>query len=126
LYDKGFLDKQYGLRKQDGNFMIGDSNVSVDNDGDLYIKGQHFKGTTGLWELLTRKRINKDKVTTSDLKLYKNILQMTHGHLERYEPSANIQITRGPKFKEVISKLFPQSRKRGVELSIRRKWLTYK
>jgi hypothetical protein len=126
LYHKGFLDKQYGLRKEDGNFMIGDSNVSVDKDGDLYIKGQQFKGTRGLWELLTRKRINKDKVTTSDLKTYKTILQLTHGHLERYEPSANIQISRGPKFKDVISKLFPQSRKRGVESSIRRKWLTYK
>jgi hypothetical protein len=94
LYDKGFSDKQYGLRKEDGNFMICDSNVSVDKDGDLYIKGQHFKGTSGLWELLTRKRINKEKVTTSDLKTYKNILQMTHGHLERYEPSANIQYKR--------------------------------
>jgi hypothetical protein len=90
--------------------MIGDSNVSVDKDGDLYIKGQNFKGPSGLWELLTRKRIHKEKVTTSNLKTYKNILQMTHGHLERYESSANIQITRGPKFKDVISKLFPQSR----------------
>jgi hypothetical protein len=51
---------------------------------------------------------------------------MTHGHLERYESSANIQITRGPKFKDVLAKLFPQSRRRGVELSIRRKWMTYK
>jgi hypothetical protein len=126
LYEKGFLDKQYGLRKEDGNFMIDDSNVSVDKDGDLYIKRQHFKGTSGLWELMTRKRINKDKVTTSDLKTYKSVLQMTHGHLERYEPRAYIQITRGPKFKHVITKLFPQSRRRGVELSIRRKWLTYK
>jgi hypothetical protein len=43
--------------------MIGNSNVSVDKDGDLYIKEQHFRGTSGLWELLTRKRINKEKVT---------------------------------------------------------------
>jgi hypothetical protein len=109
LYDKGFLDKQYGLRKEDGNFMVGDSNVSVDKDGDLYIKGQHFRGTSGLWKPLTRKRINKEKVTTSDLKTYKNILQMTHGHLEGYEPGANIQISRGPKFRKFIAKLFPQS-----------------
>jgi hypothetical protein len=94
LYDKGFLDRQYGLLKHDGNFKIGDSNVSVDNDGAMYIKEQHFKGTSGLWELLTRKRINKDKVTTNDLKTYKSILLMTHGHLEGYEPGANIQISR--------------------------------
>jgi hypothetical protein len=112
LNDKGFLDKQYGLRKQDGNFVIGDSNVSVDNDGDMYIKGQHFKGTSGLWELLTRKRINKENVTTKDLKTYKNILEVTHAHLEGYKPGANIQISRGPKFQEFIAKLFPQSRRR--------------
>jgi hypothetical protein len=79
--------------------MIGNSNVSVDKHGDLYIKGQHFRGTSGLWELLTRKQINKEKVTTNDLKKYRSILQMAHGHLEGNEPGDNIQISRGPKYK---------------------------
>jgi hypothetical protein len=117
LYDEGFLVKQYGLRKEDDNFMIGDSNVSVDNDGDMYIKEQHFRGTSGLRELLTRKRINKQKVTTNDLKTYKNILEMSHAHLEGYKPGANIQISRGTKYKEIIAKLFPHTRRRGVELA---------
>jgi hypothetical protein len=43
------LDTQYCIRKEsDGTFMIGDSVVTVDGDSDVWIKGQHFKGTPGL------------------------------------------------------------------------------
>jgi hypothetical protein len=35
VYDKGFLDKQYGLRKEDLNLMICNSIVTVDKDGEL-------------------------------------------------------------------------------------------
>jgi hypothetical protein len=48
VYNKRFLDKQYGLRKERGNFKIGDSVVTVDIDSDVYIKGPRFKGTEGL------------------------------------------------------------------------------
>jgi hypothetical protein len=105
--------------------MIGNSIVTLDKDGDLNINGKQFPGTSGLWELLTRKRINRDKVTTKDLKTYKSILEMTHAHLEGYKPGGNIEISRGPKYKEIIAKLFPQSRRRGGELAIRLKWITY-
>jgi hypothetical protein len=49
VYDKGFLDKQYGLRKEDRNLMIGNSIVTVDKDGDLNMNGKQFTGTSGLW-----------------------------------------------------------------------------
>jgi hypothetical protein len=53
------------------------------------------------------------------MKTYKSILQLTNAHLEGYEPSGNIQITKGSKFIEVISKLFPQTRRRGLEKQLR-------
>jgi hypothetical protein len=37
VYNKKFLDKQYGLRKERGNFKIGDSLVAVDVDSDVHI-----------------------------------------------------------------------------------------
>jgi hypothetical protein len=104
--------------------MIGNTNGSVDNFGDMYINEKHYKGTSGLWEILTRERVNKE-VTTYDLKTYKSILEITHAHSEGYKPGGNIQISRGPKYKEITSKLFPQTRRRGVELAIRRKRVTY-
>jgi hypothetical protein len=42
--------------------------VLVDPYSDITIKGREFKGTTGLWELLTRKNVDRKKITTDDLK----------------------------------------------------------
>ena len=48
--------------------MIGDSAQLVDTDSDITIKGQEFRGTKGLWELLTRKNVNRTHITTDVLK----------------------------------------------------------
>ena len=106
--------------------MIGDSRVGVDSDGNIHIKNVEFPATHGLWELLTCKRVNKKLVTNADLKQYKTILEMTNAHLEGYDPEATIRISRGNKFKDVISRLFPDTRQSGVEAALRREWITYK
>ena len=81
LYKRSFLDTQYGICKEGDAFMIGDSKLSVDRDSDITIKGKHFGGTQGLWELLTRRKIRRDKLSTDDLRAYKKILLLTNGHL---------------------------------------------
>jgi hypothetical protein len=101
------LDTVYGIRREGGVFMIGDSQLGVDHDGNIHIKDVEFPATKGLWELLTRKTVDNDLVTGADLKQYKAILKMTHAHLEGYKPDANIHTSRGNKFRDVISKLFP-------------------
>jgi hypothetical protein len=107
VYNRRFLYKQYGLREEKGNFKIGDSLVSLDVDSNVHIKGHIFKRTEGLWELLTRKRVDSEKITKPDLKAYNAILEMNYGHLEIYEPTGNIQISRGPRFRDIISEQFP-------------------
>jgi hypothetical protein len=39
--------------------MIRNSIVDVDDESNVYIQGKRFKGTKGLWELLTRKKVNR-------------------------------------------------------------------
>jgi len=68
FYNRRFLGTQYGVRKVVDSFMIGDSTVLVDTDSDVTIKGQEFRGTKGLLELLTRKNANGKLITTDDLK----------------------------------------------------------
>jgi hypothetical protein len=69
VYGKKSLDTQYGIRKDsDGRFMIGDSSLTVDSVSDIWIKGNRFKGTRGLWELLTRKNVKREIITSADLK----------------------------------------------------------
>jgi hypothetical protein len=61
--------------------------------------------------LLTRINVNRGVVTTDDLKRYKTIVQLTNAHLHGYEPCGNVQKSRGLKFGDVITKLFPQTRR---------------
>jgi len=71
FYNKRFQDTQYGIRNVGDSFMIGDFAILVDTDSDFTIKGQVFRGTKGLWELLTRKNVNRKFITTDVLKKYK-------------------------------------------------------
>jgi hypothetical protein len=105
--------------------MIGDSAVTVDSRSDITIHDKTFRGTKVLWELLTRKKLGEKLDSTTDLKRYKNILEMTNAHLEGYKPGGDKHISRGQKFVNVISKLFPQTRRRSVEAQLRRRWATY-
>ena len=74
---------------------------------------------------ITRKRVDNRLVSEVDLKQYKSILDFTSAHLEGYEPSAPIHVSRGTKFRTVIAKLFPQTKRRGIEASLRKEWLKY-
>ncbi len=76
-----FLDEQYGIRRDGNNLMIGNSDVIADEKGDITIAEKRFRGTKGLWELLTRKNVNSDVITNSDSKAYKRILELTNAHL---------------------------------------------
>jgi len=129
LYEskKRSLDTVYGIRRDGDVFMIGDSQVGVDRDGNIHIKNVDFPATKGLWEVLTRKGVDKHSVTTADIKQYKTLLEMTNANLEGYKPRANIRTSKGVKYKEIVSTLFPGGpRQSGVEAALRREWITYK
>jgi len=98
VYKKHFLDTQYGVHKDGDMFMIGDSPIVVDTDGDITIKERVFKGSKGLWELLTRTKMNTEFINKDDLKTYKKFLTMYNAHLIKYQPDGNINITRGKNF----------------------------
>ena len=101
-------------------FIIGDSVFTVDNKSNISLNRRHFRGTGNLWEL-SRKNFTRGVVTADDLKRYKTIVTLTNAYLELYEQGVNVQKSRGPKIREVISKFFSQTRRPpGVELSFHR------
>ena len=67
----------------------------VDPDGDITIKENEFRGSEGFWELLTLKNVNKEQVTTDDLRKYKKILLLTNGHLEGYQREESLMSAEG-------------------------------
>ena len=120
-----FLDEQYGIRRDGNTHMIGNAAVTADEMGDISIGGTRFKGTRGLWELLTRKNVNSHMITKSDLNAYKRILVLTNTLLVGYEPGGDIQISRGVKYPKVISKMFPRAR-RLHRNAIRQYWSSFR
>jgi len=68
VYTRRFLDTQYGIRKDRDTCKIGDSPVLVDQDGEITIKENEFRGSEGLWDLLKRKTVNNEHVTSDDLR----------------------------------------------------------
>ena len=84
----------------------------VDQDGDITIKENEFRGSEGLWELFTRKRVNKEHETSEDLRKYKKILLLTNPQLEGYQPGG-FTVSRGKKSAK-LSPRFSRGPKSGM------------
>ena len=66
-----------GLYSEDDNLKIGYRPVKIEND-DIIINDERFKGTPGLWELITSKDIpEKTKYSAEDLASYITIMHIT-------------------------------------------------
>ena len=57
--------------------------------------------------------MNKEHVTSNDLRKYKKLLLLTNVHLEGYEPAGAINVGRGKKFRKIIAP-FSRGTKAGV------------
>ena len=90
LKDMKLLDTRYGILREGDHFKIGNATVTIDNGSNLIVRGKQFKGTEGLWTLLTRKDVNYDEIDENELRKYKTILEMTNAHLEGYRSGGDI------------------------------------
>ena len=92
-------DHAYGIKPVEGstNFSLGRMDVKIDGDG-LIIDEEKYKGTEGLWKLLTLKE--PANVTSEDLEVYKKMMQQTKAFL--YDWQDRVKCNRGKKFKDYI------------------------
>jgi hypothetical protein len=71
-----------------------------------------------------------DLITPEDYERYKNILLITSVHLKQKRPDGHVHVSRGAKYRNAISKLFPRlptdrQKRRGAALRVKQ-WLEYK
>lgn len=102
-------DKLFGIRVVKDGYKIGDSKVLLLN-GKIVVQDDSYKTTNGLLELLFKEYPNMVYVTEEDLANYKSILEKTNAHRHNYKPNSRIRSSRGYKYKEIISQLFPKSK----------------
>lgn len=98
----------YGARLAKDGIRIGDSQLTVDDNDNIKIKGQTFKGTSGLFELIFES--TPKKYSKSDLNKFKTICMLTNSHRKAYSPSTPIHRNKSEKYKNVIAKLFSKYR----------------
>jgi hypothetical protein len=97
----------------------------VDQDGDITIKENEFRGSEGLWELLTHMRMIKQHLTSDDLRKYKKLFLLSNAHLEGYQTGGVIKVSRAKKVREIIAPLFVRPKGRGVKSGLRCAWNKY-
>ena len=96
VYRSRNFDKDFGIRREtEGSFRISNSIVDIDPQSNVYVQGKMYEGTPGLFELLTRKKVNHSLISTKDLKNYRQILNATNAHRENHDPLGVIKTTRG-------------------------------
>ena len=66
----------------------------------IHNQRQTIQGDKGNVGALDSQKVSTDVITTSDLKRYKHIVEMTNAHLVGYESGVDIQISSGLKFYE--------------------------
>ena len=100
-----YLDKIYGIRKENGQFMIGNS--PIDFEGSFIdVNGAKYATTDGILELLITKQPTESQIINSDMENYRKILEASSAHKRRYNSNEKIRPHNSNKFKYIIAPMF--------------------
>lgn len=97
------IDTNFGIRITNNETYMGNSVVRFAHNGDIKVKNENYKGSTGLYELIFLKK--PEKYTKEDLLAYKKLLIETSAFRRDYNALGPILGNRGYKYKNVIAKL---------------------
>lgn len=102
--DKGRYGISYNYRND--RWKIGGSRVIIDGK-DLIIKNNRFEGTSGLYDLLTCKKLHRDNLPNrSDIKNYRQIILLTNAHRRLYSPRGKLIPAKHDKFRQILEPYF--------------------
>lgn len=110
LADAPGTDKAYGLKhdSKTDSFKMGKDIVEIKHN-DLFINGNQYEGSRGLYELITRAEPDIRLYTEKDLENYKKILLSTNVINRAYDPKLQLRGNRGRKYKKIIAPLLKHS-----------------
>ena len=93
-------DTTFGIHSKDEVLHIGNSPISIEGD-DITVGNKTYKGTPGLWELMTRKKPNKTIIKQNDRDDYDEIL-VSSGALYTEKNPNKPKSSRSSKYNEII------------------------
>ena len=76
-FPKSKLDQYFGVYKENGIYMMGNKEIVVDNDNNIWLDNgsDSYKGTFGLWKLIMNK--TPEGYFEEDLDNYKRLIERT-------------------------------------------------
>jgi hypothetical protein len=110
--NKKSTDTTFGIYSKNGNFYIGDSPISIQND-DITIRDKTYAGSPGLWELITMAKPDKSIYDANDMDNYAEILYTTNAMKQPKNPSKP-KSNRSEKYKEIIKPIWLRSTGEGI------------
>ena len=76
IHSKKNLEKYYGIQQQDDDtLMMGDKEITVDEESNISVDGVGYEGTPGLWSLIML--ANPSSYTEEDLENYQYLVMRT-------------------------------------------------
>ena len=103
-YMDGDVDKIFGIRYENNIPLIGNQVVSINND-DIAVNGRVYKGTPGLWSLITDR--NPKEYTYDDYNTYKEILYVTSPLHQHYDPNSRYpRASKSKKWKNLLASIW--------------------
>ena len=102
------IDTVFGIHYRNGEPVIGNTPITIDGD-DLIIYEERYKGTQGLWNLLTEKKEARLKkaFTHDDVTEYAAILDQTHALYEDYNPNSSYPRSSGSyKWRKILGQIW--------------------
>ena len=102
--NKKSVDTTFGINSKDGSFYIGDRQITIKGD-DVAIDHTVYKGTPGLWELITMAKPDNTIYDSSDLETYAEILERTNAMSQPSNPKKP-KSSKSEKYTQIIKPLW--------------------
>lgn len=97
------------VRRTSDKWIIGDGEIKFLDDDILEIKRKQYKGTQGLYELMFKKKPNREIYTSQDLNIYKLIIDKTNAYKRNYMGNRQVNGNGGFKYKHIIKPLLERT-----------------
>lgn len=96
------VDMTFRVRKLVKGYKFGDSSFSHKDDY-FKIKGERYKITPGLTELIFKKNPERELITTDDIDTYRKLVVKTNTHKKGYKADKSIRTDKSEKFQTYLA-----------------------
>ena len=73
----GRLDPYFGIKEDHGRYYLGAREIEI-HDNNIFLDGEEFKGTTGLWALIMENTPKMEHIKEAELLRYKRLMEKTN------------------------------------------------